>query len=296
MLLSGPVNALTDFQAEFNGLLMGPGTPYDFPPSLDWLDMPAVKTMDQARTGADGSWSGPDFADVRTITATVEIKAAPVSAFEAACVAYLQHFPVQTTDRPLWMKLPGFPIMGIGARVSKRTLPIDIGFELGTIATAAVQWRAPNPAWQSVARSASLQPGTATSGLHFPLFLPYSGSGTYLDFGTTSQAATSATLTNAGNTPARPYVTVSGPILGGFTVAIDGHPVTYSADLASGDIVTIDYATGRATLSSGGSAAVDRTYLLTARNFTSIPAGGSSTVTFGAASGTCTVTTADLWR
>ena len=33
--LGSPINTLTDYQVEFNGLLMGPGTPYDVPPRVE---------------------------------------------------------------------------------------------------------------------------------------------------------------------------------------------------------------------------------------------------------------------
>lgn len=296
MLLTGPSNTLTDFQAEFDGFLLGPGTPFTFEPNLDWLDMPALKTMDQARVAADGSWSGPDFADVRTITATIDISASPAAVFQAACAAYLQQFGVQTADLPLWMKLPGFPVMGIGARVTKRTLPIDIGFELSTLATAAVQWRSPNPAWQSLPRTTVLKPSTGASGLDFPLFTTWTTStGNVLDFGVTSIGAYAAILTNAGNTDAAPLVAVQGPT-NGWQITLDGHVIASTVPLAPNEVMTIDFATGRAQLSSYASSAVDRTYQLSSRDFAVVPAGGHSTITYTGTGGTATVTTADLWR
>ena len=87
--LSGPVNALTDYQIEFNGFLLGPGTAYDVPPTWDFLDMAALKTMDSARVWADGSWSGPDFADVLLPTVSLGIGGASQAAFTAAVARQL---------------------------------------------------------------------------------------------------------------------------------------------------------------------------------------------------------------
>ncbi|WP_043993548.1 hypothetical protein [Leifsonia xyli] len=73
--LTGPVNTLADYQVEFNGFLMRPGTAYDLPPGCDFFDMAAIKTMDQQRVWADGSWSGPDFAGVLTPTLPMNVHA-----------------------------------------------------------------------------------------------------------------------------------------------------------------------------------------------------------------------------
>ena len=48
--LGSPINILTDYQVEFNGLLMGPGTAYDIPPVWNFLDLAALKTMDEVPT------------------------------------------------------------------------------------------------------------------------------------------------------------------------------------------------------------------------------------------------------
>ena len=291
MLLNGPTHTLTDFQAEYAGLLMGDGTPYGLPPGLDWLDLPPLKTMDQARDWADGSWSGPDFTDVRTITATLEISPTVGTTFRAACTAFLTAITAGSHDLPFWMKLPGFPVLGIGAKVAKRSLPIDIGFELGTLATAAVQWRAVNPQWQSLPRSTTLIPvGAAPSGMRFPLFTV----GGIISFGATGTSASTAVLQNAGNAPAWPLITMQGPC-SGFTVTLDGNPVTYGAAIATGQSVTLDYATGRATLvATGATPGVDRTYNLTSRRFSPVIA--TSTIALAADGGSATVTIADLWR
>jgi hypothetical protein len=298
--LTGPVNTLADFQVEYNGLLLGPGTPFDIPPSADFLDMAAIKTMDQTRVWADGSWSGPDFADVLLPTLTVEISDITAAAFQADVTAFRNAFAPQLTPQPLWVKLPGMPAQGIPAKVNKRSLPIGLEWN-GSFTTAAIQWRCPDPAWQSLPRSLSLAAtGAAVSGLVFPLFTP--ASGTYaapgsLDFGSTSTSSSSGTLTNAGNTPAWPVVTVTGPCPG-FTIQIDGNVVTYNQAIPAGQTVTVDYRAGTATLAGG----IDRTYALTARQFSAVPPASTagvpstSSVFFSAITGSAIIATADIWR
>lgn len=292
--LTGPTRTLADFQVEYAGLLLGPGTPYDLPPTWTFLDSPPVKSMDTAKPWADGSWSGPDFADVIAWQIPVELAPDAGVSFADALSAYERTIAIAKASRPLWVKLPGRPVRGIPARVNQRSLPIDLGF--GQLIAGAVQWRAPNPIWQSLPRTVTLTPATSPAGLDFPLFDPAGADIAVLDFGAGGAASYAQVISNAGNTDAPPAAVATGPTAG-FQVTINGRIVAYSDTLLAGDTVSLDWATGRAYLSVSGSAPVDRTYLLTARDFSGvIPAGGSATVTFAGTGGTCAVTTADLWR
>ena len=291
--LTGPVNVLADYQVEFNGFLLGPGTAYDIPPVWNFLDMAALKTMDQSRVWADGSWSGPDFADVLLPSMAVEVKGATAALFASAVQALQGAFAPNYVAVPLWVKLPGMPAMGIPAKTNKRTIPIDLTWN-GNFSQAAVQWRCPDPSWQSVPRSIVLSAsGSAVSGLVFPMFNVVAG--VYAvpgvaDFGSTVTSSASGLLTNSGNTPAWPVVVISGPTTVPATVTVDGNAVTYSQAIPAGQTVTIDYKTGYATLTGG----VDRTYALTSRLFS--PVTSSSPVFFSADGGYATVTVADVSR
>lgn len=291
--LTGPVNNLVDYQVEFNGLLLGPGTAYDIPPVWNFLDMAALKTMDQPRVWADGSWSGPDFADVLLPSMSVEVKGATAALFAAAVAALRTTFGAYYYAVPLWVKLPGMAAMGIPAKTNKRNIPIDMTWN-GNFSQAAVQWRCPDPQWQSVPRTITLAPsGAAASGLVFPMFNV--ASGTYVvpgvaDFGSTIVSSSSGVLTNSGNTPAWPVVVITGPTTVPATIQVDGNAVTYSQPVPAGQTVTIDYKTGRATLTG----AVDRTYALTSRMFSAVSS--SSSVFFSADGGSATVTVADVSR
>lgn len=291
--LGAPINILTDYQIEFNGLLMGPGTAYDIPPVWNFLDLAALKTMDQARVWADGSWSGPDFADVLLPSIPLEVKGSTAALFTAAVQALQAAFVPQLVAAPLWVKLPGMPAMGIAAKTNKRSIPIDLTWN-GNFSQAAVQWRCPDPVWQSVSRSTTLAAsGTSVSGLAFPLFTPASGSYVqpgFLDFGSVAVSSSSGTVTNSGNTPAWPVVVLSGPTTVPATILIDGNAVTYSQPIPAGQSVTIDYKSGYAFLTGN----VDRTYALTSRMFSAVSY--SSPVFYTADGGYATVTVADVSR
>jgi hypothetical protein len=297
--LTAPVHDLSDFQVEYAGLLMGPGTNFDLPPSWDFLDMAAVKVMDVARVWADGSFSGPDFADELTIPLDIEIFASDGVTFGQAVMMYLSVFTAQSVDQPFWFKIPNLAVFGIGAKVNKRTLPVDLPW--GQLSQDSVELRAVNPLFQSVSRTVTLSGSAASSsGLVFPMFNLASGAYAVpgvADFGAADTASSSATLSNAGNTAAYPVVVVNGPTTQPFSILLDGNAVTYSGTLAATDSLSIDYASGLATLNGS----IDRTYLLTARSFSGVPAAvlgtpGTSSILFASSSGACLVTTADVWR
>lgn len=293
--LTGPVNTLQDFQIEYNGLVIGNRTPFFVPPDGTWtfFDAAAVKTMDDPRVWADGSYSGPDFSDVLLPGVSVHIDAPDPTTFAGYVTAFRSAFGPQTSALPLWVKVPGFAPVGIGAKVNKRALPANNLW--GAHAEGALQWRCPDPAWQSVPRSLSLAASaSSTSGLNFPLFVPvtaaYAVPGV-LDFGATATASSSGVLTNAGNTPAWPVAVVTGPVPStGFTITIDNNTVTYNQAIPAGQSVTVDYQSGTALLTGG----IDRTYALTARQFS--PVTSSSPVFFLATTGSAVITTADIWR
>ena len=291
--LGTPINSLADYQVEFNGLLMGPGTAYDIPPVWNFLDLAALKTMDQSRVWADGSWSGPDFADVLLPSMAVEVKGATAALFASALQALMAAFGPMLTPAPLWVKLPGMPAVGIAAKTNKRTIPIDLTWN-GNFSQAAVQWRCPDPAWQSVSRSIILAAsGTSVSGLAFPLFVSASGAYTQpgaLDFGSTTRSSSAGTLTNSGNSLAWPVVVLAGPTTLPATILIDGNAVTYSQPIPAGQAVTIDYKSGYAVLTGN----VDRTYALTSRVFSAVSS--SSSVFYTADGGNATITVADVSR
>lgn len=290
--LAAPVHTLADFQIEFNGLLLGAGTSFKFPQTWSFLDMAALKTMDQARDWADGSWSGPDFADVLLPNLDIDVRTIDPASLAAALATLRGVFAPQVSPSPLWVKIPGFAAIGIPAKTNGRRIPI--GHAQMVYSQVAVQFRCPDPTWQSVPRSLALASSSSVgSGLLFPMFGQGTGTAANAaaDFGSTAAATSSGTLSNSGNTPAWPVVVVSGPVAN-FTINLDGNLVTWTDTIPAGQTLTIDYSTGLATLTGG----VDRTYSLTSRAFSAVPSQGTSTVFFTASTGTATVTVADVSR
>lgn len=116
-------------------------------------------------------------------------------------------------------------------------------------------------------------PTAGTGGLTFPLFKP-SG---WLSWGTAGLSG-QVTLTNAGTEAAWPTFTVTGPVLGGFSITdiSTGRQIAYSDDVPdSGVVLIIDAAAGSASLNGA-----DRTGRLTVKQWFPCPADGSLTVQF----------------
>lgn len=177
MFLTGPVNNLTDYQVEFGGLLLGNGTQFRIPlGGINFLDLGSVKTMDVQRVWADGSFAGPDFSDVLLPKLDLKIiGGGSLTQFQANVAALQAVATVQATGQGLWFKLPGFPVMGLMARVGQRSIPVDERWLRAGYTIASLQFRAPDPAWQSVPRSLTLAAsGSVVSGLVFPMFTPAS--------------------------------------------------------------------------------------------------------------------------
>lgn len=262
--IDGPVHDLGDFQVEYDGLLLGPDTPYGLPPAWEFLNLGPVKTLDTARVWADGSFSGPDFADVLTPTLPVEISATGEDDFALAVQDLRRVMGVRAAPAPLWFKLPGFTVEGIGAKVAGRTIPVDLTW--GALSVGQLQWRIPsNPVWQTPTRQIVLL--------------------------ATQPVLAGAWVGNDGNTDCWPAAVVTGPCAG-FTLTVNGAQIAYGANIPASGQVTLDFETGLATSVTPG----DVTGSLTSRQWSPIPAGQTVPVTFTASGGQCVLTVADLWR
>ena len=258
-----PTHALADFQVEYDGLLMGPGTPFGVPPQWEFLNLSAVKTLDTARIWGDGSYSGPDFSDVLTPTMPLEITATDEASFADAVNDLRLAFGPKDTPASLWFKLPGFPAEGIGAKVSSRTIPVDLTW--GVLSVGSVQWRIPShPVWQEPTQTVQLIGGNSI--------------------------LSGAWVANEGNTDCYPYAVVSGPC-SAFTLTVNGTGIGYVAALASGKQLVLDFLTGQATIDS-----VLVNAGLTSQNWAPIPADSNVQVQFDADGGTCLFSYASMWR
>lgn len=269
-----------DGQMEWNGVLMGAGTPFRWTGLAGWNDLPPTRGSDDPRVGRHGSFPGQLLLDERTITYNWLTSGVSRSAFPAAIAALrrataLSDNPVEA---PLVAQVDGLKLMCM-ARCTKRAIPTDKQYAVGYTA-GALQWVASNPRLFELPQQ-TIPTGLASpaaDGLTFPLVFP-------LVFGT-GRSGGRLTVANNGDTDAWPmWEITAGTALKGPTITNLSGPgeigfdPTWTLSAANGPLL-VDTDQLSAVLTDSDTSAGPN--LFTA-NWFPIPAGGSIDVAFTAA-------------
>ncbi|OII60859.1 hypothetical protein BJP40_08325 [Streptomyces sp. CC53] len=265
-------------QLQYGRLLMGRHTPYRWRALTGWGALPALDSGTVPRPAAHGAIPGQFFAQVRTVGVEGLVVRAPrsrigevVETLEAATV------PVDD-EQPLavWLDERGPRL--VWARCTRRALPVEAGYGLGTILGGAIEWEASDPRrYGLVEHTATATLPAPEPGLAFPLAFP-------LSFGAPGSTG-AMTVHNGGNSATHPVIEIRGPVdLPSITNTTTGDILEYDLPLAAGDVLAIDTRAGAVTLNGHAS----RLYTATARSapentFTLPP--GASTLLYRAAPG-----------
>lgn len=204
-----------DGQIEWQGLLLGAGTPYRWRNLEGWLDLPDVRDADTDRPDTHGAFLGQLFAGRRLITYTWVTRGVDRASFPDAVNALRAATTIgDGSEHPLVVALHGRRHMVL-ARCIRRTLPTDRAYAIG-YATGAIQWRATNPRILELPQltATTRLPAPRTSGVAFPLVFPVS-------FGAATPPGGELLLTNRGNEAAQPVWRITGPVLGPAITNID---------------------------------------------------------------------------
>ena len=291
---------LDDWQAQLGTLTIGPGTPYDFS-SLEGVDeLPELRTSDEPRPWSHGMWDGDDWADGRTVAWTLEVEPAPGTTVDEALAALRRTMiPTQRTALvQAWFNLPRLgKVVRWAVKVRRHRINLDTAWVRGEGATADAQLFAADPVAYGPGQSATTGFAEEGGGLQFPLFTDGTTDVGYLDFGAPGTSGR-VDLSNAGTAEFWPVFRIAGPTpAAGFEI-VDvptGRRIRYAGQVPSGSVLEIDTATGSVILDG----TADRSGLVTVREWTAVPAGGSTTVGFVPlgpdGSATCTVIWADAW-
>jgi hypothetical protein len=251
-----------DFQVEFDGLLMGAGTPYQFT-DLGFLDLTGVRAQMTQRTRATGGFVEPTYGSGVTRDAIFNIAGTPTVPFNTAIAQLRASTYPQKTTRPIWFQLPGQGLLTSGAQVLNRSIPVVQEFGFGLVLKAGLQFYFPDPLWYGA--TVTSQPvglPTSSGGLAYgPLAYP-------LAYGTTNAGRVS--VSNYGSAEAPVVLTVAGPQdAAGFQITSleDGVVLTYVGQLGALDTVVINTADGSVTLNGS-----DRKGMLSFTQWPVIPA------------------------
>ena len=197
-----------DWTAEYRGLAIGDGTPFDIARVEGLLDLPLVRSGDRLLLSRDGAAPGTDRLGPRTLVLTLEVFGDTDETF-AAAVADLTTAtaPSRTVEYPLTLQIPG--VAGgapafVKVRPRNRSLPIGLEF-LYRSPLALVELVATDPLIYSDSETAvsidlAADPGGRAYDRIYPMV--YAGGGS---FG-------SALLTNAGSADAPATLRINGPV------------------------------------------------------------------------------------
>jgi len=262
---------VTDTAITWRGLTIGGGGNYHVEELTGWDDLPDITSYDQPQARGHGDHTGDQFARSRIVTASGTI--ASPAARDALALALSAASPVTSALDDLTVQTFG-RVLTSSARVIRRSLPVNVDYAAGVV-PFALQWKCPDPLRYGPAQTAGpIGLPTPGGGLAYPLAYP-------LDYGTAGTLGM-ASLTNVGTADTSVLFTVTGALSSGFEISsADGQRLTYPAPLFSGDVLTLDTATGAVLL--GGTA--DRRNSLTVADWMQVPAGGSLSVRFSSLGG-----------
>jgi hypothetical protein len=259
-----------DYQWEFDGLLMGEGTPYDVSLAGGFLDLSGVRANQTQRTRAHGGYTEPMFAGGAILDLEMDIMATASTTFAAAVAALQAGTYPQVGTRPIWWQVPGFGVLTMQVQCLHRVIPLELSYAVGFVAKAALQFYAPDPLKYGPPLTGTTGLPVTSGGLVYPLAYP-------LAYGSSTTGRISAV--NVGSAPVSPVFTVAGPIdAAGFqiTAVEDGITLQYNGPLGATDSVVVDTRTGSVVLNG----TADRRGLLSFSSWPSIPAASTRTFAF----------------
>jgi len=235
-----PGDLLTDpRQIEFNGLLMGSGTPYRWKELTGWDDMPGIDLSDSARPNTDGDYPGMGLYQARLPALTMQVMAGDNEVMESLLNLLVERLSYDDDEQRLIVYDTSKALFA-NARVIARSVPHTPVRNVGVL-TVSVQWRCADPKRfaQFFDRVVTLLPPQNLSGLSYPLDFP-------LDYGIT--IGTDSATGNGGTAPAPVVVTFTGPATR-YSLRLDtGEVLGFDLPLATGDTLVVDTADGTVLL------------------------------------------------
>ncbi|MDW4905099.1 phage tail family protein [Streptomyces sp. ADMS] len=130
---------------QYGDLLLGPGTPYRWKTLTGWEDLPPLDSGTVERADAHGAFPGQLLAQSRTVGVDGLVVRAPraqigevVGRLSAATSPRVDEIPLVA-----WLDERG-PLLAY-ARATRRAIPTTLGYRVGTITDAAIEWVATDP-------------------------------------------------------------------------------------------------------------------------------------------------------
>lgn len=298
--------ALANWQFYFNGWTFGASQTARVAKVQGLGDLATVRHGDVGRPRDHGELVGLDVYGGRDVTIDLQVQPASGGTLQSALLAVAAATEVGlSTEQPLWFQVPNYPLLCVMCRARKRTLPWDVGYQIGGLANVSVQFHATDPRVYTPGQSLTVGLPTPTAGLRFPVTFPIS-------FG--SSSPNGVTVVNGGNTETRPVLVITGPVtnptvqnasISGTPALTFTNPTQSSYTVNAGDQLVVDldlhtvlYYVGG--VSSGSVGASRRNWVTSGSVWWNLPPGSNLVQFFSgdssAVGGTCQVQYASAYQ
>lgn len=273
---AGPIGAPTtitqDWQIDFDGLILGAGTSYGVTKWGGFLDMPTVRSQNNARPSRHGIYHSADYSGEKIYDVELDVTAENGVAFADAVAALAAGTYSQDSLRPLRFRLPNLGVRSTLVQCRKRVVPVEIAYQFGLSQMSALQFYAPDARQFGPAVSLPTGLRSGGTGLTYPIVYP-------LSYGVPALGGR-VSFVNTGTAHTEPVLTVTGPFGSGFDITYveTGQHLRYTAPVGT-DLV-LDCAEG--TVTTQGQ---ERGPFLTVRDWFSVAAGASATFSIASLGG-----------
>jgi len=253
-----------------------------------WEDLPDPKHEETDRPQAHGRFDAPVFGDQRHVI--VSGRCSTPAERDAMLIELQASFNFHAPDElPLTITYAGRTLTAFARLL--RFKPVSPDWGAGFIGWAA-EWVCSDPLRYGAPVPVTTGFPVLTGGLEFDLFTDGTTDTGFLEFGAAS-ATGSVVVTNPGNEDVWPQFEITGPLDTGIEVVKvgTGERLRFEGGVSTGSVLVLDSATGAVVIDGYA----DRSGLLTIRDWSSVPPGGSAEFdfvplgTFSAATLTATV-------
>ncbi|MEW1700362.1 hypothetical protein [Streptomyces sp. NPDC091278] len=244
---------MIDYQIDFAGVLLGPGTVYPIG-DVTGLGAPELRTQDVDLATEDGALPGVDLYRPRVVGIEAGIRTPGDPAAAASALAALNRAAATPTARlsagalqTLLIRWPGHEARQLYGRV-RRVETVSTRQSIHGWIPIALEFTATDPSWHSpVLRRKGLPlahtPGT---GFRAPITAPIST-------GVAVPEERPGWLDNAGDRPAWPTITITGPVVNPrIRIAETSSVLDLQLDLADGQTLVIETRPGTRTVLRDG--------------------------------------------
>ena len=147
------VPTLSNWQVQYNGVTMGPGTPYTITGMEGFSTNPNISTGDVPRSRATGEFAGYNMVRGRDIEIDINVgyfnsgqtTQQRVQTLTAALNPVLSANALPNAELPLWVQIPGQPIMCAMVRLQRSAFPYTPDYANSGIMKGSMWFHATDP-------------------------------------------------------------------------------------------------------------------------------------------------------